>query len=523
MVKQDTVIIEENVPFSKSRLWEAQRAYYDVQGIDAWIEEVPFYVTSNPVIANSYADIIIRFIQDIINKQPEARKEPFYIVEIGSGPGQFSFYTLKRMQALQKTLNLDVSIRYVMTDFTEKNLEFWQKHPALMPFIEAGMLDFARFDIEHDSDIHLLQSGQVLTPGSLSNPIAMIANYLFDSVVADVFRVHDGELHASLVNLSTQKKNVVGDSPVDWEQVDITYTDQTINSGYYEDHNIDQVLLNYRNVLQDTYFHFPVGAMAGIKRMMALSNQKMLLLSSDKGYVSENELEDLAYPELAFHGSFSLMVNYHAIAEYFKQLGGDAYLQQPFDGFATGVFVVGLSLDDMPKTQVVVRQQVNGFCPGHYFCMYEHMEKTCQTAELPALASFLTLSCWDPGIFDMFSERISEIADDSDQDVVDYLSSNLAQVAANFYFVPGSNDVLFDIGVYFHELELYVDAIKYFKQSIQFFPDNYEVFFNLGYCHYELNEFDVARGYFERALLCDPGSHETKEWLRKSNKQLALL
>ena len=47
---QERVALEEATPFSKSKLWQAQREYYDNQGIAAWEEEVPFYVTSNPLL-----------------------------------------------------------------------------------------------------------------------------------------------------------------------------------------------------------------------------------------------------------------------------------------------------------------------------------------------------------------------------------------------------------------------------------------------------------------------------------------
>src|SRR5688572_29220218 len=93
----NAVVIERNKRFSECHLWQVQRDYFDQQGINAWVNQVPFYITSNPFIANTYAAVIIRFFQDWVRKNPQAKNHPFYILELGTGSGQFSFYALKRL------------------------------------------------------------------------------------------------------------------------------------------------------------------------------------------------------------------------------------------------------------------------------------------------------------------------------------------------------------------------------------------------------------------------------------------
>jgi hypothetical protein len=80
-------------------------------------------------------------------------------------------------------------IVYVMTDFTESNFKFWADHPALKPFVDSGQLDMAIFDAVNDTTIKLSRSGVELTPGSVVNPICIVANYLFDTLCHDVFQV----------------------------------------------------------------------------------------------------------------------------------------------------------------------------------------------------------------------------------------------------------------------------------------------------------------------------------------------
>ena len=132
-----TVVIEKDKKFSESCLWALQREYFHTEGIDAWVNQVPFYVTSNPFLANCYAHIIVRLAQDWIRKHPGAEQEPFYILELGTGSGRLSYYIMKKIEKLQQQLRLEhIKFRYIMTDFTESNLKYWDSHPALQHFLE---------------------------------------------------------------------------------------------------------------------------------------------------------------------------------------------------------------------------------------------------------------------------------------------------------------------------------------------------------------------------------------------------
>jgi hypothetical protein len=86
-----TNLIEQNKRLSQSHLWRMEREYFEKKGIEAWLHEVPFYITSNPFIARAYASIVINFMRDWITKHPEAIKHPFYIMELGTGPGRVCY------------------------------------------------------------------------------------------------------------------------------------------------------------------------------------------------------------------------------------------------------------------------------------------------------------------------------------------------------------------------------------------------------------------------------------------------
>ena len=518
VLQSEKVCVQAGVPFSESKIWAAQRHYYHTQGIEAWAEQVPFYVTSNPVIADHYAKMIVLFFQDYLLKNPSSEKQTFYLVELGAGTGQFSYYVVKRILDLLSLWGLEhVSFCYVITDFTQTNIDHWRHHNCLEPLIERGVLDFATFDLENDTYLRLQCSNVCLSENTVSTPLTGIANYLFDSVVMDVFRVQNKKIQESLVNISVDPKHVnTGD--VDWSKVDFDYSNQDISEHYYQHAVLDQVLAQYAEHLQDTYVQFPIGSLRGLESLSAISNGQMFLLSSDKGYVSLNELDDLEQPSLAFHGSFSTMVNFHAIAEFFRLQNGDAFLQEEYDAFATGAFSLGFDFASMPTLNAMLKQTIGGFSPGHFFHLYEHFDKTVKSASLETIVSMLNFTFWDPAIFDLASDRISDLLDDADDDVVQYLLRKLPLIADQFYFVPGANDVLFDVAVVYQEMGQYDQAIIYFKQSLKYYPATYEFHFNMGYCHLELKQYDVALEEFRKAEAFQPKSKELKSYIKQVEK-----
>src|SRR5277367_4685650 len=100
------VIIEQHKRFSQSALWRMQREYFDKEGINAWVNQVPFYITSNPYIADCYAQITLSFMKDWIKLNPDAKNHTFYIMELGTGSGRFSYYFVKSLLETMKKRNI---------------------------------------------------------------------------------------------------------------------------------------------------------------------------------------------------------------------------------------------------------------------------------------------------------------------------------------------------------------------------------------------------------------------------------
>lgn len=517
MPKSNDVIIDSYQPFSKSLFWNAQHEFYHEQGINAWTGEVPFYITSNPFIANSYAELILRFIQDWLHKDPRNIEAPFYVVELGSGPGQFSFYTLKALSRLLKKFNLTrVKLRYIMTDFTESNLHFWQQQKQLKPFVKKGLLDFALFNLENDETIKSITHGYLLNKASEKNPLIVIANYLFDSIKTDIFCIKNKKIHESLVQLSSSKDNIINSTPKSWKKVKINHQEKPIAHTYYQDKQLDNTLNHYAKKMEDgTYLLFPIGTLRALNRLKAISQDQLLLISSDKGYTNLHELNDAEYPELDFHGSFSLMVNYHAIAHHAKQFDGQSFLSSPRDGaIVTGVFSYGFTLEDLPETHYQLEKSVEGFSPTDFYNYYELIDKAHKKTDLKTMASTLCLSLWDPFLFEIMSQRINELFETEDTEIIDYIIANIPNIVDNFYFIPSCEDIFFSIALLFYTIDHYDEAIHYYKLSLRYFKANFENVYNLALSHYYNENYPEALDCFQQALEFKPKNAELKRLMR---------
>lgn len=508
------ITIERDARFSKSMIWNAQRTYYGQKGAEAWANDVPFYITSNPFIAHTYAKLIINFIKDCRDQGMEG---VFNIVELGTGTGQFSFYLLKQLHAVARTLNWKtLPFRYIMTDFAEKNIAFWQQHPALKQFIEDGTLDFARFDVENDNTINLMVSNEVLTMHNITTPLIVIANYLFDTVINDIFYTKNGKLHETLVSIATEKKNLIDGQPKKWQKVKFKYKNNAVEGNYYKNPNYNALLKMYRTNLQNTYLNFPIAGLNGITNLQKIANGKLFLISSDKGFSTLGELDEMEVPEFDFHGSFSLMVNFHAIGEYFKMLNGDYFLQSSRGGLTTGAFVSGLQFSQTPLTNAVLNDAIEGFSPVDYFNLFHFIEKQVSRADLEALASLLAMSCWDPYVLMQMQERLNDLVDDNDDETIDFIFKKIELVADNFYFIPGGEDVFFAIGNLFYTIDDYTSALIYYHQSLEHFPNEAEeTYYNIGLCHYYSNRKKPAANYFKKVLELNPKNSAAKKMLKQ--------
>jgi len=526
-VKPDTaarkVTIEQHKRFSQSALWRMQREYFDKEGINAWVNQVPFYITSNPFIANCYALIVLAFMKDWTKKYPDSKNHTFYIMELGTGSGRFSYYFVKTLDEMLKKLGIhDIKFCYIMSDFTKHNIKYWETHPTLKPFLDRGLIDFALYDMETERPLTLIRQNLRLSPDVLVNPLVAFANYIFDTISHDSFTVHEGKLYELLFSLSTDESNMENNRPVDMEKINVDYNIHEIkNPSYYGDPALDSILEDYKQKFTSTSFLFPVGSFNAIKLLRKLSNNKLMIISTDKGYGTIPHLDNLGHPAISFHGSFSMMVNFHAIGEYFKNIGGYSFLQTSRRGIRTSVFGIGLDMDDLIETSYAIEKHVEQFSPSDYFTLHSRIRDHYEDYALDTIAAHMEFALWDPHIYLKISPRITSLLSEGDTETLEFMAKNMPRLADNYYYMPKTECILFEIGVFFHAIKDYKNALEYYKKAKEYVGNQFGLFYNMALCEHHLKDNAAALVTFKHALELDPESKETQEWIEFIEKALA--
>ena len=507
---------EHRTRLSHSQLWQAQRQFFNNKGIRAWDGHVPFYITSNPFIAHSYAEMIVRYWQDQLALQNYSETEPFYILELGTGTGQFSFYCLQKLCELHRAYRLTLKFCYVMTDFTEANLAFWDKHPQLQPYLDEGILDFALFDGERSQTLSLINQQITLEDNDIVNPLVVIGNYFFDSLLQDAFCVKDKDLHEALLTLSTPPSHLTEGQLTTLAQIETQFEYEPISTPHYYDQPILNTLLaNYAKKLINGHFLLPIGGFTALNTLQTLSNGQLLVLATDKGYTDLSEIEGRGFPAIVCHGSLSVTVNFHAIGEYVKAQGGDAFFPSVRDAIRSCAFSMGVTFKELPRTQQGARALFDGFSPGDYFHIHRHFRET-KTIPIHTLLSHLTLSHWDPYLFSVFIENLLREVPTLSPPLKQGFIQNLAEyMLPQIFLLPGSADHYFNAGRMLQRLERYGLAIECYQRSMNQQGEYFNAHFNQGLCWHALHHPETALQHFQRAKALEKDTQHAQEWIKK--------
>ncbi len=512
-----SVILEEDMSFSESMVWRTSRDYYIEKGVSAWSESVPFYITSNMFIANQYADILLATMQSWVDKNRPPSPVCFSLLEIGAGCGQLAYSIIRLLNEKIKALNISrFSFHYIISDLSEKALDFIASHPLFKPYIESGQCRFSCFDLENDNSIELLPTGDHPADTLTTNaPLLLIANYLFDSLTSDVFYLNKSSIQESRVSLSTDSSNLEEDTPKDWDKVKLSFNHVPIGKSHYEEEEMNSLLYSYQNSVDDTHMIFPIGSLRAIQRLRQICQQPLFILLSDKCFNTVEEMRHQPAPYLDVHGSFSTMVNLDALSKYCKHQGGTAIIPTPREGLTTAVLAFDIDPNSMPLFTYSIRQHLEGFSPTDFFNFYDLLTEQHKQWPLPALVSALTFSHWDSGLFSIIVDRLESLFENGDSQVVDYLTKGLPHVADNFYPIPAAEDVYFQVASLYYTLDDYDKAITYYLLSLEHYPNDAETLFNLSLCHLYAHRHEEAKQYVKQCLEIDPNNPTYKQTQRE--------
>jgi hypothetical protein len=511
-MRESQVTHKKNAPLgrkqrlSRSILWKLQRNFFESQGIEAWSAgTVPHHITSSPFIADAYARVVFGFLRDCHSAGLDY-SQPFHVVELGSGPGRFAYLFLKKFLGLVRgSVMNDVRVRYVMTDFAGRNLEYWRAHEWLRPFVDEGSLDFALFDAERGEELTLAHSGETLSAESLRNPLVVVSNYFFDSLPQDAFAVAGGQLFETLVTVSTPHKEADPEAPEILTRAEVSYEDVPAEGDYYEDHLWNRILEGYRRRLPAASFLFPSAALKCVEYFHGLSGGRMLMLSGDRGYSGDDAiLRGQGAPTMAVHGSFSMMVDYQLIGEYCHGLGGQAiHPAHRHESLNVSAFAFGDAGGGFAETRQAYAEAIEKFGPDDFFTLKEGVAQFYDSLSLGQLLAFLRLSGWDYKRFGeclhVFKSHLPELDESQKQELRD-----AARRVWDAYLPIGEEDDLaFQIGTLLLEMEFYGEALVFLQQSVELYGEEPGTVYNMAVCFNGLRQTGKALECIERALELD--------------------
>lgn len=581
--------LEEFTQCSKSHLWKLMMSFYDRKGPESWSQGiVPHFITCNSFIGRSYAKVLQGFIRDCVQGKKANLaldvNEPFYIIELGAGSGKFSYFMLKALEEMKDILDFPFEkIVYVMTDFTENNFNFWRKHSALKKYFENGSLEAGIFDAVNDNKI-VLQSGKVLEKGSCVNPICIVANYLFDTLYHDIFQVDGGELKEGLVSTGSKRKEEPDPLEPDIiNRLSNLYKYVPISPNYYTDEEGDEIhfarMLQwykdcYKNNPSGASIIFPIGALRALRRLTAFSNNRALVISGDKGNNNPEQFVGLMDPHIAVHGSFSLMVNYHAVGMWFTSKGGfalhnpqeeaslkvscfvlnnqdgqdfsadESWLKAPIDSRCSSNTTTrmedgeNIPAMDLPSSTVLLNQKdeerslafpylrhtfydaINIFGPNDFFVLQKSLKEDCPNPTLKSVVSLLKLGDWDPDVFFKFRDTVLNQISSCGQKLRNDLIRGIPRVWENYYMLDTDKDIAFEIGRFYYGIRDYANALKFYIESTTTVGEHHVTYHNQGLCYYSQGFLDKALENFQKSVQLNAEYEKARNWVDKVTKEI---
>jgi len=508
---------QQRFRFSEAPIWELQRTYFEEQGMKAWNnDQVPQYITSNPMIATAYAEMIFGFLQD--RSERGDISEPVTIVELGAGAGRLAFHVLQKLCELRDYAGIVLPpFRYVMTDLALKNVFGWKNHAALQSFVRQGLLDFARFDAVHDTGLNLIVSDTTIRPGDLKQPLLIVANYFFDSIPQELIYVGDGKIFECDVLIEFPENfNLLKPSEA-LEKITLKYEHRRAPEYEEEAYLYHDVIALYLQELEDSHILFPVAGLRCLERLNQLSQAGFLLITADKG---DHRLENWKFaerPQLIHHGSFSLTANYHAIQHVFGQKGAQSlFTAHHYKNINVGCIFMLETPISYANTRLAYRRFIDRFGPDDFFSMKEWVDRQFDTMELRQILSFWRLGGYDAEFFIQSAKHISSLLPEaSDEEKLD-IQNGIHIMWSSYYVMEQRYDLALDAGLLLFEMDMYEDAKVFLESSIHADEDEpvATVLYCLAICSYELGLEEAALKYIREALVLEPEHEEALELLK---------
>ncbi len=481
--------LEAHKVFSESLIWQINRDYYNEVGLEAWRSGVvPHHMTSNARVGKTYAQLIIGFLKDLVVQG--ANDEKVYIIELGAGHGRLCYHILKYLDHLTEAMEIQLPpYCYILSDIVEADLEFYKDHPQLQDYYQQGKLDYAYFDAVQSQEIHLRYADKTISKKDLLQPLISIGNYFFDSLPNDIFHIKKDQISVCSVALDSTLNPKNLDASTLFKNLRLSYKEDLIDSAFYNDADINQILTDYSKQDFETYLFFPKMGIQCLQNLSALSEQGLMVISMDKGFHELRHLDDRPKPEVILHGSFSFWVNYHALGKYCNLKGGRSLFPSASTfHMETACFLFLSDKEKYLNTYAAYELGVNDFGPDDINTLKKMAFANVNNIKLIDLIAVFRMSAYDSTVFLKFLPRLKELAKSITNEERERLGQMLHQVWQYYFNIGEPHDLAYTIGGICYDLGYYMEALDYFRSSEKFYGHKVDTFYNRILSYYQLRQ-----------------------------------
>jgi tetratricopeptide (TPR) repeat protein len=210
----------------------------------------------------------------------------------------------------------------------------------------------------------------------------------------------------------------------------------------------------------------------------------LLLLSADKGTSCEADLVSKADPSIVLHGGcFSMMVNYHAIGEYVRNLGGQVlHVPHRHTWLNACAYLLGQHPTNYLETAQAFHEAIEQWGPDEFLMLKLEIEKICHTLNLEQLLAYLRLCGWDSRSFLVCFPLLLEKVETSSLVQRQELYQVAQQVWNAYYPIDEKQDLAYALAVLLYNLGYYAEALNYFQISLQRYGPHENTLSNMAKC-----------------------------------------
>lgn len=498
----------------------------------------------------------------------------------------------------------EAPFRYILTDCVPQNLKYWDQHDQLKPLFELGVLDSALLDASVPGlggEIRLTHSGETISPGHpVYNPIVCICNYVMNALPHDAFQIRqDGKVYLASCTTRTRAAAPLAEeddesddgsenarnhdsvlkpheiiqgldcewsySPVRSDDFEPLFGNSTVLNSIPEAYrqlirhrkredlatsNVDakQKAATSRSTVEDKKYTASFSVpLAGITMLQSLarmsSGRRLLVLLGDKGYTRFSEMFGvLRNPHLARHGSFSTMVNFHALQMFVDQIRsnesslesrgsadskmedggngrGSAFMRiSPFsEGFKTALISLGMGSSELPQSVWAFEDWAYSRGPDQLSSLQRHEGQQCPNATIEHALGLLRLCDYDPEVFLKFKKQFIVAVGDpkTPRQMRKDIGMLTGHVMARHFTISNNKDIWFELARIHMGLGEYRKAGILFDASNRKCGEHHVTHHNKGICLFYIGKLTEAKEAFGASLTMCPGYAEAVKWKDK--------